>query len=132
MVHAANVHDTKTGIAVTESAAMEYHGLCEFCGIAGYRSTFEREVGETLNLRVDICERISGKGWKILPRLRVVERTFSWLNHSRGLSKDYDITKSYAENLIKIAHSHTLFKRLCKRILTLNTRERLAVDIIQS
>ncbi|MCI8849733.1 MAG: transposase [Oscillibacter sp.] len=42
----------------------------------------------------------------------MVERTFSWLNHSRRLSKDYEISASSAEAMLTISHSHTLIKRL--------------------
>ncbi|MBQ3443495.1 MAG: transposase, partial [Selenomonadaceae bacterium] len=42
----------------------------------------------------------------------IVERTFAWLNHSRRLSKDYELTAASAETLIKISHIHTLIKRL--------------------
>ena len=42
----------------------------------------------------------------------IVERTFAWLNHSRRLSKDYELTLVSAESLIKISHIHTLLKRL--------------------
>ena len=50
--------------------------------------------------------------WEILPWRWVVERTFSWLNHSRRLSKDYEISVSSAEAMVKISHFHTLLKRL--------------------
>jgi len=32
----------------------------------------------------------------------IVERTFAWLNHSRRLSKNYELTVASAETLIKI------------------------------
>ena len=112
VVHAANLHDTKAGILAAKMAFRDYPEIRGFCADAGYRGTFEREVKENLNISVDISERISGNKWEILPKRWVVERTFSWMNHSRGLSKDYEITKSSAESMIKIAHSHILLKRL--------------------
>jgi hypothetical protein len=36
-------------------------------------------------------------GWALIPKRRVVERTFAWANNSRGLSKDYEITTAYEE-----------------------------------
>ncbi|MCI9166564.1 MAG: hypothetical protein HFF65_12070 [Oscillospiraceae bacterium] len=41
-----------------------------------------------------------------------MERTLSWLNHSRRLNKDFEISVSSAEAMVKISHSHTLLKRL--------------------
>ena len=112
VVHAANVHDTKAGILAAELAFRDYSGIRGFCADAGYRGTFEQEVEKKLKLSVDISKRLSGNKWEVMPQRWIVERTFSWLNHSRGLSKDYEITKSSAESMIKIAHFHTLLKRL--------------------
>ena len=55
---------------------------------------------------------LKGQGWQVLPKRWIVERTFSWLNHSRRLSKDYELTVVSAETLVKISHIHTLLKRL--------------------
>ena len=65
-----------------------------------------------LGLGVDISEKIKSKKWEILPKRWVVERTFGWLNNSRRLSKDYEISIASSENMIKIAHSRILLKRL--------------------
>ena len=61
---------------------------------------------------LDISEKIKPHQWEILPWRWVVERTFSWLNHSRRLSKDYEISISSAETIVKISHFRTLLKRL--------------------
>ena len=59
-----------------------------------------------LHCRVDISDNIKfGERWG-------AERTFAWLNHSRRLSKDYELTVASAETFIKISHIHTLLKRL--------------------
>ena len=50
--------------------------------------------------------------FRILPKRWVVERTLSWLNNSRRLSKDYETSTNSSENMIKISHSRTLLKRL--------------------
>lgn len=112
VVHAANIHDSKAGIMAAESAYATYPTLRRFCGDAAYRGFFESQVKKRLLLDVDIVERKNRDNWEVLPKRWVVERTFSWLNSSRGLSKDYEITKSSAEAMIKIAHFRTLLKRL--------------------
>ena len=67
---------------------------------------------EQLNLDVDISEKIKPHQWEKLLWRWLVERTLSWLNHSRRLSKDYEISISSEEAMAKISHSHTLLKRL--------------------
>ena len=112
IVHAANIHDTKGGISVAKRAYERYPSIQKFCADAGYRGTFVSEVEVQLGLGVDISEKIKPHQWEKLPWRWVVERTFSWLNHSRRLSKDFEISVSSAETMVKISHFHTLLKRL--------------------
>jgi len=112
VVHAANVHDTKSGINPAKKAFEKYPSIDRFSGDGGYRKTFEDEVFLELGVLVDISERISPK-FEVLPKRWVVERTFSWLNNSRRLSKDYEINIDSEEAFVKISHLHTLVRRLC-------------------
>ncbi len=111
-VHAANIHDTKSGILPAGKALKQYPGIQRFCADAGYRGTFVREMEAKFHIGVDISEKIKPHEWEKLPWRWVVERTFGWANHSRRLSKDYEITLSSAETMFKISHLHTLLKRL--------------------
>ena len=70
------------------------------------------DTKEQLGLDVDISEKIKPHQWEKLPWRWVVERTLAWLNHSRRLSKDCEISVSSAEAMVKISHLHTLLKRL--------------------
>jgi putative transposase len=112
VIHAANIHDTKSGIEPAKLAFENYPSIKKFCADAGYRKTFVLDVDESLGLGVDISEKIKPHEWEKLPWRWVVERTFSWLNNSRRLSKDYEITVASAEAVVKISHIHTLLKRL--------------------
>jgi transposase len=109
-VHAANIHDTKAGIEPAKKAVKKYPAIKGFCADAGYRKTFIALVLLILGLFVDISERIK-PGFEILPKRWVVERTLAWANHSRRLSKDYEIKTSHAENMFMISHLSTLLKR---------------------
>ena len=109
-VHAANIHDTKSGINPAKKAYEKYPTIKRFCGDDGYRKSFEGDVSEQLGLGVDISKRIK-PDFEILPKRWLVEPTFSWANHSRRLSKDYEIKTVYEENMFVISHLHTLLKR---------------------
>lgn len=52
------------------------------------------------------------KGFKLLPRRWVVERTFAWLGFNRRLSKDYEKLTRNSEATIYIATLPLLLKRL--------------------
>ena len=112
VVHAANIHDTVAGILPAQQAFNTYPSIKRFCADMGYRGTFVLNVDKLLHLGVDISEKIKPHEWEKLPWRWIVERTFSWLNHYRRLSKDYEITVGSAEAMVKIAHIQTLLKRL--------------------
>ena len=112
VVHAANLHDTRAGMLAVQPSCDRYPRLKEFCADAGYRGTFVRELGERFALAVDISEKIKPHEWEKLPRRWVVERTFAWLNHSRRLGKDYEISTSSAAAMVTLSHLHTLLKRM--------------------
>jgi putative transposase len=64
-------------------------------------------------LAVEVVKRSDDtKGFKILPRRWVVERTFGWLMRHRRLVRDYETTESSAEAWIRIAMIRIQLRRL--------------------
>ena len=58
VVHAANIHDTKSGIFAAKKAIQKYPSIQRFCADAGYRNSFEKNVESQLKRGVDISTRI--------------------------------------------------------------------------
>ena len=56
------------------------------------------------------CDKV--KGFVVLPRRWVVERTFAWLMKFRRLSRDYEETTTSSEVWIQIAMIHIMVRRL--------------------
>ena len=56
------------------------------------------------------CDR--SKGHK--PRRWVVERTFSWIDHTRRMSKDYERLTETSEAFIYVAMSRLMVRRLAR------------------
>ncbi len=54
------------------------------------------------------------KGFQVLPRRWVVERTFGWFNNYRRLSKDYEELTETSESFIYLAMSHIMLRRLAR------------------
>lgn len=52
------------------------------------------------------------RGFQVLPRRWVVERTFAWLRLSRHLSKDYERLPETAETMIYGVMSRLMLRRL--------------------
>ena len=117
-VHAANIHDTKGGVYTFEKALYRYPTIQAGCADGGYRGTFRNTFDEFHNIRIDISMQIKEqKGFQVLPKRWVVERTFAWLNGSRRLSKDYETSCCSAETMIMISHAATLLNRLWTQAL---------------
>ena len=58
------------------------------------------------------------KGFKVLPRRWVVERTFAWLGCYRRLSKDYEYLTRHSESMIRLAMIHLMVRRLKPKAIT--------------
>ncbi len=52
------------------------------------------------------------KGFVLLPKRWVVERTFGWFNHYRRLSKDDESLVRNSESMILLSMSHLMVRRL--------------------
>lgn len=110
-IHAANIHDTKGGLYVFSKSLRKYPTIAAGCADEGYRGTFKRLMEDIFKVQIDISKQIKPK-FEVLPRRWRVERTFSWLNHSRRLAKDFEIKPSSEKSMVIISHLHTLLKRL--------------------
>jgi putative transposase len=68
---------------------------------------------EQFQIVLDIVSRPAGcKGFVLLPRRWVVERTFAWLGNYRRLSKDYEEHISSSEGMIYLASIHRMLRYL--------------------
>ena len=112
VVHAANIHDTKSGILAAQKACEKYPSIGAFCADAVYRGTFVDEVKERLQRRVDISEKIKPHEWEKLPWRWIVERTFGWMNAARRLAKELEISVSIEDAMINISCEAVLLRRL--------------------
>ncbi len=83
----------------------------------GYRGKLITWVATTCLWLMQVVKRNDDvKGFKVLPRRWVVERTFAWLSRNRRLSKDYERHCESSEAWIYAAMIHLMVKRLrpCK------------------
>ncbi len=68
------------------------------------------------NGQLEIIKRSdSAKGFEVLPRRWVVERTFAWLGRCRRLAKDFEATiDSATAAWVMVAHIRTVTRRLAR------------------
>jgi putative transposase len=70
-------------------------------------------IRDTFGWEIEVVERQPGtKGFQVIPKRWVVERTFAWLRRNRRMSKEYDLLPETSETWIYIAMSALLTRRL--------------------
>jgi putative transposase len=66
-------------------------------------------------VRLEIVKRPEGtKGFLLLPKRWIVERTFAWLARYRRLSKDYEYLTHTSEAMLRVAMIHLMIRRLAR------------------
>jgi putative transposase len=66
-------------------------------------------------VRLEIVKRPEGtKGFLLLPKRWIVERTFGWFGRYRRLAKDYEYLTQTSEAMIRVAMIHLMVRRLAR------------------
>ncbi len=80
---------------------------------AGELIQWLRDFRPWRRLCLEIVKRTDDlRGFKVLPRRWIVERTFGWLGRYRRLSKDYEYRTENSEAMIHLAMIHVMVRRL--------------------
>ena len=67
----------------------------------------------SINWNLEIVRRPKGaKGFVLLPKRWVAERTFSWLGRWRRLSRDYEHHTASSESMVRLASIGRMLRRL--------------------
>lgn len=117
VVHAACIQDRDGAKLVLERAKGKFPRLALIWADGAYGGKLIEWVKTVCRWVLEIVKRTDDvKGFKVLPRRWVVERTFGWLNRYRRLAKDYERTPSSSETMVQIAMIRVMLTRLaCKK-----------------
>jgi putative transposase len=63
---------------------------------------------------MDLQKLLPRRGFEVLPRRWVVERTFSWLSQNRRMSKDYERLCASGEAFVYVAMTRLMVRRLAR------------------
>ena len=142
-VHSANIPEQDGLKMLLGSARARVSHLKHLWLDAGYEGTGKRWAEEVLGLSVEIVRKpkklvpekvamiwaeewakegkeidwqkfMPPRGFKVLPRRWVVERTFSWLDQNRRMSKDYERLCATGEAFIYAAMTRLMVRRLAR------------------
>jgi len=64
--------------------------------------------------KIDWQRLMPPRGFRVLPRRWVVERTFAWLCHNRRMSKDYERLCATGEAFVYVAMTRLMVRRLAR------------------
>jgi putative transposase len=104
VVHRANIADREGAYFVLEDVSHVYPTLHKLWADQGYTGELVTEVQQSEGITLEIVAKIEGqRGFVVLPRRWVVERTFAWLGRYRRLSKDYEQRTEYSEAWVYVA-----------------------------
>lgn len=84
----------------------------------GFLATWLFWLRPCRRVRLEIIKRSEqAKGFVLLPKRWVVERTFGWFGKYRRLSKDYEYLTASSEAMIYVAMIHLMVRRIEARTL---------------
>ena len=116
MVHPADIQDRDGGVLVLSSLFGLYPFLLKLFADGAYQGPqFKADVAKVLpQLSIEIVKRSDqAKGFAVLPRRWVLERTLAWLNRCRRLAKDFENLARIAVAFIRLASIRLMLRRLC-------------------
>ncbi|MGH4012434.1 MAG: transposase [Pseudonocardiaceae bacterium] len=113
LVTAASVQDRDGGARVLDRARMAMPSLALVFADGGYAGRLVAWVRRVLRIVVEIVRKPEGqRGFAVLPRRWVVERTLAWLTAHRRLARDYERLPEHSEAWVKWAMIGLMTRRL--------------------
>jgi len=114
LVHAADIQDRDGAPGLIKAIRYRYPWLRHIFADGGYAGQKFRASLEGLgDWTVEIIKRSdTAKGFEVLPRRWVVERTFGWFGRCRRLAKDWETSIESATAWVNIASIRIMIRRL--------------------
>ena len=115
-VHPANVQDVHGAVPLLERLRQRFPKLRHVFADRVYRGEqLVNALSDCGPWTIQIVERPPGvKGFQLLPRRWVVERTFAWLGRCRRLAKDFEGSATTEVAWLLVAHLRLLTRRLAR------------------
>lgn len=116
VIHSAGIQDRDGAALVFDKIRQSFNWLELVWADNGYNAYQVKEaVAKIPGLRVEIVKRSDDmKGFVVLPRRWVVERTFSWIGRNRRLAKDFENLADTLSAFIALACIQLALRRLAR------------------
>ena len=120
IIHAADIQDRDGGIQLMMTLLKEHSLLRKLYADGGYQGPKFRQALRSIlvKIKIEIVKRSdSAKGFSVLPKRWVVERTIGWLNRCRRLAKDWECLNKNARAFLRWASIRLMLRKLCKNTI---------------
>jgi putative transposase len=116
VIHTADIQDRDGGPLVLKGIVQRFPWLRHIFADGGYAGDkFRDALNELGTWTIEIVKRSdTAKGFVLLPRRWVVERTFAWLNRNRRLAKDFEHTIASATAWLFAASVQCFTRRIAR------------------
>jgi putative transposase len=113
VVHAGNVQDRDGAKLVLAKVADQFTRLKLIWADGGYAGQLIEWVKQSCGWILEIVKRNENtRGFEVLPKRWIVERTFGWFGWYRRLSKDYEELTENSEAMILVCMIHRMLRHL--------------------
>jgi transposase len=116
IVHPANIQDRDGGILLLSTMFGLHPFLTKLFADAGYQGPgFHNGLARVLpSIEIEIVRRSDQvKGFAVLPKRWIVERTIAWLNRCRRLAKDWENLNRKGLAFLRLASIRLMLRKLC-------------------
>jgi putative transposase len=121
VVTAAYVQDAASAAFLEPRLRGQFPRLQKIIADAGYKQQFITWFARTAGWLVEIVQRATQlRGFQVLPKRWIVERTFAWFMAYRRLSKDYEYYLSSSEAMVYLASIRLMLRRATKCLASTN------------
>jgi transposase len=117
VVHSADIQDRDGGVLVMATLFGMYPFLLKLYADGGYQGTRFHDGLQAVirQVNVEIVKRSdTAKGFTILPKRWIVERTIAWLNRCRRLAKDWECLNRSALAFLRWASIRMMMRKICQ------------------
>ena len=120
LVHRADIQDREGGVLVMATLFSLYPFLLKLYADGGYQGpVFRAGLRKACRgVDVEIVKRSDqARGFAVLPKRWIVERTIGWLNRCRRLAKDWECKSRKARAFVLLASIRLMTRKLCQKTI---------------
>ena len=117
VVHPADIQDRDGARLVLRQARRLFPFIERIFADAGYQGPkMQKATADTGCWTVEIVKRSDARGFVVLPKRWIIERTLAWISRNRRLAKDFERYARTTVAFIRLAMIRIMLRRLAANL----------------